>query len=386
MKRATLVLLVFIVMLFNVGCSLFPDGKVNEVEVGNKTKLEEVDGHIEGQLVDSVYVDADVIKNDGVNWKQITASGKDYSKEQADKDAEYFKFNSQIKETEAFDAGGTMRYLYNYEDGGYFSGDSYKMSYICNREYVQERQYSSIFAKNNGLHIDFETALPLKELDDFPLKEAIEQVRSLCEQVNISLAECEPVVYVVDAEHMNKVAEQNDIIGYYKQYNQTTGEMTKKKITWAKEDEVYYLVFPISMDGAPILVDGFGTSSVYSNGSSVRVAIGKKGIVTFQADRLYDVDSRQELEGEICSAAEALDVVAAAYQYSDSQACRVNQIQLVYVPIGKEGEGINENTEYTVRPYWACSMTIKVSGKEGVYTRDVVTVVDAVSGIIYKGK
>lgn len=391
MKRYIKVIFLFICICVISGCSLFPDGTMNQVEnngeEGKKTTLEEKDGHIDGQLLPNMKVDADVVTYEDIEWKQLKATGKKYSQEQADQDALVFRNKENIVESKSEDVGGYIRYEYSYDDGAYFCGDTYAMSYFRNKdEYVNsKRMYNRIFSSDSQITIDLKQVLPVEELEGVSKQTAIEEVRKICKKLNIDLSDIEPSVYVMDAEHMNQLIEQYTSLQYITDL--TTGN--KEKNVWTEEDEEYYMTFYMEMNGAPILKKGFSTDTLYAAQCEVTVVYGRDGIVKLNANRLYDFKSAQELEGTICSASEALDSVAATYQYNTTTDFDISKMQLMYVVIGKEGQLNGEKTEYTVRPYWACTMTYykpKTPGSEEKdYQRKIITLVDAVTKTVYKG-
>ena len=93
------------------------------------------------------------------------------------------------------------------------------------------------------------------------------------------------------------------------------------------------------------------------------------------------------MEGNICSSADALEVLASAYQYINGFTKMVlTEMKLVYVPIGINNAG---ERKYTIRPYWQCTMlqekTTQKDGKTEIYTTESVTLIDAVSKKVFKG-
>lgn len=393
MKRYVGVIFLFICICMISGCSLFPDGTMNQVEdngvEGNQTALKEKDGHIEGQLLNNMRVDADVVTYGDTEWKQLKATGKKYGQEQADQDALVFQNKENIVESKSEDVGGYIRYEYSYDDGAYFYGDTYTMSYFRNKDkYVNSKRmymYNRIFSSDSEITADLNQLFSVEELEGVSKQDAINEVRQICKKLNINLSDIEPSVYVMDTEHMNQLIEQYTSLQYV--MDLTTGN--KERNVWTEEDEEYYMTFYMEMNGVPILAKGFSTETLYAAQCEVTVVYGRDGIIKLNANRLYDFESAQDLEGTICSASEALDSVAATYQYNTDTDFDISQIQLMYVVIGKEGQLKADKTEYTVRPYWACTMVYhksKIPGSEEKdYHKKITTLVDAVTKTVYKG-
>lgn len=322
-----------------------------------------------------------VIPENGT-WRQYIATDRAYTKELTDKDAQLFAHGESIVETEQ--QPDQNRYVYS--DNSTFIDGRYRIMYCTKRnEEIGYKRYIS--GNKDGLWTDKESAFPLEELEDFSRSEAIEQVKDLCDGLGIELSDKAPEVYVMDAENMTNIMLKSDTLHYYRLNRRYgTEEENRREITWTKDDEVYYIVFEMNMEGSPLTDKGFSAGSKFAVGSTVTAAVGKNGIQYFQAEGLYDITESSHLEGRICSSSEAVKVMRSKCSYNDGFVTRsLSEMKLVYVPVGICDV---KNHEYVVRPYWKCTVsyikTKQVNGQAIEYTIEDVVLIDAVTKTVYK--
>jgi hypothetical protein len=368
------------------GCSLYPDGTINPVEEGTMQVAEESPGHIQGELNGSVAIDADIIIPENAEWKQYEATERTFTKEEFQKAEKLFAFDSNIKaEYDYTDKSGVYRC--EYDDDSSFTMNVGGIHYYT--QDAEKRNYNMYISGTKTM--SKESVFPVDELEDFSKEEAVNTVRMLCKELGVDLSEDEPEVYTMDAEHMTEIMMMSDNLHYYRTKDQWVNGEQGEEISWTKEDEVYYMIFSINLDGNKLTDRDITTDSYYGAGSTINAVIGKNGLklMSVGSGYLFDIVEASELDGNICSYEEALDVLASAYQYLDGYTeITLEKMELVYVPVGK-GEN-NVDRKYTVRPYWQCTMKMKGSstknGETTEYTDEVVSLIDAVSKTIYKGK
>lgn len=344
-----------------------------------KVSTEQV-SYMQAQLNEGVFTDM-VIPENGT-WKQYIATDREYTKERTDKDAELFLHGESIVEIEQ--QPDQNRYVYS--DNSVFIDGRYRIGYYTKRN--EEIGYNRYISGNKyGLWTDKESAFPLEELEDFSVSEAVEQVKDLCAGLGVELSDEAPEVYVMDAENMTNIMLKSDTLHYYRLNRRYgTKEENMREITWTKDDEVYYVVFEMNMEGSPLTDKGVDTGSKFAVGSTVTAAVGKNGIQYFQAEGLYDIKESSQLEGSICSSSDAMKAMKSKCLYNDGfAASTISEMKLVYVPVGTNNVPLHN---YVVRPYWKCTVsyikTKQVDGQTLEYTIEDVVLVDAVTKKVYK--
>lgn len=377
-QKIRMIALALTFLLGSTGVFLYPKKMTGSVQEDMTQVSEEQLYYMQTPLIES----SDTAFLENGNWKQYIAADRQYTKEQTEKDAELFAQGEHIVEVEE----QPDQYRYVYSDNSTFVDGRYRICYNTQQnEKIGYERY--INGNKQGLWTDKESAFPLEELEDFSYSEAIEQVQTLCSSLGVVLSEDVPEVYVMDVQHMTKLMLQSDTLHYDKTKKQYSKENQGEEITWTKDDEVYYMIFQINMQELPLTEKGFDMDSNFAAGSEVIAAVGRNGIQYFQAEGLYNIIKTEELEGSICSAAEAKEVMKSNCQYTDGFATRtVSEMKLVYVPMRMEGTSLNT---YTVRPCWECMITyvktMQRNGQTFAYTVEDVVLIDAVTKAVYKG-
>lgn len=381
-KMVSAIILIFMLCI-NTGCSLFPDGNINnEVEDNDGTVsiTENESKHIAGTLVGNVAIDADVKIPENVQWKQYKLIGRQISKEQADEHAKLFASGRDYSEPEFSDYDNIKRYNYKYNDGSHFTDGEDCILYNTDESMKMRYYWFAGYKRSKKMWSNKDEAFPQKSLSGCDLNETIAQVKELCKGLGIEISTEEPDVYVMDAESMNKMV---------KKYNIERGvdandEHALKE--WTTENEVYYLIFEMALNGTTMESASVETDSKRSHPHWVTAAVGRDGIKEFEAERVYGTETKQELEGALCSVDEAVKVVAAQLQYlTGSNEYSISDIELKYMGLAN-----SDWSEYYARPYWIFSaVSKKVYIKDGVKTEEFneqKLCVDAVKKTFYIGK
>lgn len=372
------------ILCMNTACSLFPDGNINnEVENDNRDVVITGDEskHIKGTLVGDVTIDADVKIPSDTEWKQYKMISRQISKEEADEHVKRFADNRDYKEqdTSKYDPS-IKRFYYEYDDGSVFvDGEDY-VSYRTDESMEMEYHRFVGYRRVDDAWTDKEEAFPQKSLSGCDLNAAIENVKDICRKLDIEINEDEPDVYVMDAVSMNKLVKKiND------KYGDKPGDEGALK-EWSEDDEVYYIIYEMALKGTNMEGASITTESKFTYDHWVTAAVGRDGIKEFEAMYLYDIESEQELEGDLCSVEEAMDVVAAQLQYLTGRSkYSISDIELKYMGL------LNDDlSDYYSRPYWVFTTSAKtVSYKDGEEVETVSSqklCVDAVKKTFYIGR
>lgn len=371
------------ILYMNTACSLFPDGNINDEVNDDNRDVAITEGeskHVEGTLVGDVTIDADVKIPSDAEWKQYNLIKRKISREKADENVKLFAAGREYAEPEFMDYDNIKRYYYWFDDGSLFIDGEDSVQYDKGDETEKNYHRFAGYRRDDGVWTDKEEAFPQKSLSGCDLNAAIEQVKDMCRKLNIEINEDEPDVYVMDAVSINKQV---------KKINENDGrkpgdERTLKE--WSEDDEVYYIIFEMMLNGIEMESGSIETESKRSHPRWVTAAIGRDGMRQFDAQRLYETENEQELEGSVCSLDEAMDVVAAQLQYLTGRSeYSISAIELKYMSLANR-----DWTEYYIRPYWVFTTVNKTTRyKDGVADEEVSTqklFVDAVKKTFYIGR
>ena len=145
-------------------------------------------------------------------------------------------------------------------------------------EYYDQSDVSHyIFLSSAGLYYDEPTIKQSDALDGFSEEDAIGRVRETAEKLGITNLG-EPSVFAMTAEDANAYFE-------YQHQLRELGDYTEDYdvVPWTKDDEAYYLTFPLVYEGIPISttdvwVDGY----YYQTGAFVKAIVTKDEIVCLE--------------------------------------------------------------------------------------------------------
>lgn len=372
---------VFLTMVLT-GCSIFPNGAINNADV-TKEIITEIPAqnsqYVQTKLNNYIKVDSDVYTFDETGGKQFKTCYRMADEETANKRAALFAQGNDIVNAEKNEVG---TYIYTYSNGSRFA-DNAHCSYFTQDS--EKRHYHLLVSGNNG---NPKENFPLKELEDFPLDQAVKQVRQLCEDMEIELSANEPQVFALDVKNVTKRIEQEKTLGYYlsdeKRLRTNDVETYGEKIIWNQEDEVYYMIFQLAVDGYTFPLEHIDTNSYYSNDHKLEVVVGRNEIKMFSLSVEYGDKEWKDLKGEICSSSDALHVIASSYPYSYALSeDAISNVELVYIPVSEHNK-----QNFLAKPYWQFTVEYdKEVSKNGVTYNDKVTmflVVDAVNKTLYK--
>ena len=123
------------------------------------------------------------------------------------------------------------------------------------------------------------------ELDGFSKEEAVQLVRDAAEKLGITNLG-EPSVFAMTAEDANAYYDHLDAIHAHSEpHDESKGDCYHTR--WTKDDEAYFVTFPLTFDGTPISaysVDQKQYNWGRFDGSCVMAAVTKDGIVSFDAN------------------------------------------------------------------------------------------------------
>lgn len=378
------------------GCSVFPDGTIQDMVEDSSLNYDS--GRITGELNDAISVD--ISDNDNSDTEALyynielkaRSANKDIADANAKKAAEFAGTS-----IDGYIDANPERYSYALANGAEYRDGDYIM---YSTEEVTKRNYNIYVQRANGS--DGHTDFPLKELSEFTLDEAKAKVEEIAGLYSEFTLDSEPYdVYAIDAEHAS--AYQNTSGKKYLQYDTSSlsGTMHEdddeyieencEKITWSREDEVYYMVYGITLKGMPLNIKTVGNGSYYAKEHYALFIISKNEVKKFFIMGLYDEVSEHAISDNICDRTEALNAFASKYQYTSMlNESVVYNVSLVYVPLTKSDGTEIKDKIYNAQPYWMIETKSERShekdGKEYIDTVKKAYLCDACTKQIFIGK
>lgn len=357
------ILLVIVLCFMMTGCSLFPDGSISgseekEVQVNEDNNIK----HINTTISSKVSVDADIPDYSGISLKEFKAQYKDWTEQQMTAVSDIFCNNREVKD---YNDNNSERRLYTYNDDSKLIIGTGLISFYTGK--VGERNYNIYIGNVTKQENDAKEAFPQEELENLPKEKVIDEVRKVCDNLEIKLSEDEPVCYAFDSESATKV-----MMNYEDKlrYNKTKDGQIINEITWNYEDEVYYMEFDVELEGIPLSRYSFNDNSKASFDTKLTVVYGRNGFEKFEVYSLYDI---VETDDDI-KLADIDDIVKqlSAYLMYNNQLDEqvINDIKLVYLPTKLSGSS-NKGKPLTISPFWVCTVTKSLyAEKDGISSTD----------------
>lgn len=357
------ILLVIVLCFMMTGCSLFPDGSISgseekEVQVNEDNNIK----HLNTTISSKVSVDADIPDYSGISLKEFKAQYKDWTEQQMTAVSDIFCNNREVKD---YNDNNSERRLYTYNDDSKLIIGTGLISFYTGK--VGERNYNIYIGNVTKQENDAKEAFPQEELENLPKEKVIDEVRKVCDNLEIKLSEDEPVCYAFDSESATKV-----MMNYEDKlrYNKTKDGQIINEITWNYEDEVYYMEFDVELEGIPLSRYSFNDNSKASFDTKLTVVYGRNGIEKFEVYSLYDI---VETDDDI-KLADIDDIVKqlSAYLMYNNQLDEqvINDIKLVYLPTKLTGSS-NKGKPLTISPFWVCTVTKSLyAEKDGISSTD----------------
>ncbi len=357
------ILLVIVLCFMMTGCSLFPDGSISgseekEVQVNEDNNIK----HINTTISSKVSVDTDIPDYSGISLKEFKAQYKDWTEQQMTAVSDIFCNNREVKD---YNDNNSERRLYTYNDDSKLIIGTGLISFYTGK--VGERNYNIYIGNVTKQENDAKEAFPQEELENLPKEKVIDEVRKVCDNLEIKLSEDEPVCYAFDSESATKV-----MMNYEDKlrYNKTKDGQIINEITWNYEDEVYYMEFDVELEGIPLSRYSFNDNSKASFDTKLTVVYGRNGIEKFEVYSLYDI---VETDDDI-KLADIDDIVKqlSAYLMYNNQLDEqvINDIKLVYLPTKLSGSS-NKGKPLTISPFWVCTVTKSLyAEKDGISSTD----------------
>ncbi|MBC8059813.1 MAG: hypothetical protein H7Y18_04025 [Clostridiaceae bacterium] len=375
-ERMFLVILVFI--FFCSGCTTEEKAQTQENTKNNPVPTMVSDTANTGKdtktykatLADNLIVDATVDVSDVKDIPTLQVTGKVFDKNEL---LNTFLGSKDIKEKKE---GGQSTYIVSnksltiHAEPGRFNfitplGD-YVKSIIDSRDEVSK----------------FKSA----ELDFVAKSKATEQVTALIKTLDIT-SHTSPEIYALD---YNTLQQEQDGLMKDKNYKYFVDlGKTRIKEKWTKDDECYYMVFRIDMNGIPCSNTNFTMQSLDAmiSGSELGVIISKDGIESFNINGvIYEQKNSKVKTSGLISMEQALESLKKKYSNVIlKEEAIITGISMVYLPvITKLGtvseEGVSSNREIEMVPCWYFNIKQKYTKAGKVNTIDIVVHINAIDG------
>ena len=181
------------------------------------------------------------------------------------------------------------------------------------------------------------------ELEGFSKEDAIQRAREAAEKLGITNIG-EPSVFAITAESANAHYR------YEKRLHELSENMGDYEyVPWTKDDEAYYLTFPLVYEGIPVETSGVAVKGYSFDGSFVKVIVTKDEIVDLDCWGIttpeYEIGEPVKIN---FSAEDILNKVASeppknvVFDKMEYYNC-----ELVYAPVDKP-----DNNEWVFAPVW----------------------------------
>ncbi len=369
-------------------CSLYPKGRINNVEGKAEVQIDSEAQNATGVLNESMAVDAIVSVPSGVTWNAYTVKGREFTEEEAKRIAEYFSNGNNVIDYETRqDHNGAMVYVIKFDNNSHVGIRSDGSMTFTTQEQQDRRFELYTLGGTNGLvRPDYKELYPLDELESYSKEEALKEVEELCQLMNIKVSETDQTIVALDKINAEKVRqESSDIMIKGKIEVDQDKPYVEEEIPWTEENEVYYMQFLIDFEGAPCVSVNRNGDDRGTKQSSLTVIIGKQGFVSVRLSA-YELVEQYENDIQICDMSKALEALAADYHYAEGigQNNRVDSIELRYAVVYD-----NDKHSDCLRPCWIfriinTSKKIK-EGKEYISNSIKMVYVDAQTGKTYAG-
>ncbi len=369
-------------------CSLYPEGRIDNIEGKAEVKVDSETKNAMGVLNESMIVDAKISVPSDVTWNAYTVKGREFTEEEANRIANYLSNDSDIIDYEVRqDHNGAMVYGIDFDNNSHVSIRSDgSMSFTTQEKQDRRFELYTLGGTNGLVRPDYKELYPLDELESYSKEEALKEVEELCQLMNIKVSETDQTIVALDKINAEKVRqESSDIMIKGKIEVDQDKPYVEEEIPWTEENEVYYMQFLIDFEGAPCVSVNRNGDDRGTKQSSLTVIIGKQGFVSVRLSA-YELVEQYENDIQICDMSKALEALAADYHYAEGigQNNRVDSIELRYAVVYD-----NDKHSDCLRPCWIfriinTSKKIK-EGKEYISNSIKMVYVDAQTGKTYAG-
>ncbi len=369
-------------------CSLYPEGRIDNIEGKAEVKVDSETKNAMGVLNESMIVDAKISVPSDVTWNAYTVKGREFTEEEANRIANYLSNDSDIIDYEVRqDHNGAMVYGIDFDNNSHVGIRSDgSMSFTTQEKQDRRFELYTLGGTNGLVRPDYKELYPLDELESYSKEEALKEVEELCQLMNIKVSETDQTIVALDKINAEKVRqESSDIMIKGKIEVDQDKPYVEEEIPWTEENEVYYMQFLIDFEGAPCVSVNRNGDDRGTKQSSLTVIIGKQGFVSVRLSA-YELVEQYENDIQICDMSKALEALAADYHYAEGigQNNRVDSIELRYAVVYD-----NDKHSDCLRPCWIfriinTSKKIK-EGKEYISNSIKMVYVDAQTGKTYAG-
>ena len=369
-------------------CSLYPEGRIDNIEGKAEVKVDSETKNAMGVLNESMIVDAKISVPSDVTWNAYTVKGREFTEEEANRIANYLSNDSDIIDYEVRqDHNGAMVYGIDFDNNSHVGIRSDgSMSFTTQEKQDRRFELYTLGGTNGLVRPDYKELYPLDELESYSKEEALKEVEELCQLMNIKVSETDQTIVALDKINAEKVRqESSDIMIKGKIEVDQDKPYVEEEIPWTEENEVYYMQFLIDFEGAPCVSVNRNGDDRGTKQSSLTVIIGKQGFVSVRLSA-YELVEQYENDIQICDMTKALEALAADYHYAEGigQNNRVDSIELRYAVVYD-----NDKHSDCLRPCWIfriinTSKKIK-EGKEYISNSIKMVYVDAQTGKTYAG-
>ncbi len=320
------------------GC--YPDGKI-PVDADKETvvnHLEDIDknaSHIECELADGLYVNAELNIVQDAEWKDNHVLLRNWDTASV---RNVFSNGRKITETK------TMPNIHNdklddqyiyWDDGSTLIMRQGNLEYYTeiesNYSYLGYLYGTMPYLTEETIEKFPETGIPGVDKED-----AIEQIKGILQNIGVEVSD--PNVYSLTYEKLEKNTD----------YSQTdpNGNAPHK---WSEEDAAYAIAFKGTLDSLPITEVGYRSGP--AAGERIVGIFGKQGLIAFQALNIYEEEEKNQLSEEVLDVQTILENIQNKFRnILITDKIEIEKISLEYVPVL---EDVNSGA-YKLKPMFVC--------------------------------
>lgn len=350
---------------------------LDELKTGTPDQIE---SHITADVSESLTIDADISGIDGLNA---------YELENIKMERHLFKSNKEeilqlvleempiVNPTEPAERQ-TDYYLENGEEEISLGVDSEEeVGFVQVRDSYMVGTTEEYWQLYEGLNaFDVYTYKGYRELSDPALAGHFGELESDRDLEFLSLEEAEQ--YLV--EFLKKTGVEMDcnikIFSASEEVLQKIAEEEEADLSFQKENEAYWILFPQSYKGVPFIsatVPASVSNSSYGVHQDNYLLLTEKGILDFGVRNVFDIDGTESPQ-PIISVGEVLEKVVQRHEQTAKENVkeRVVEVELCYLPVWDGGTSMS----FTAKPVWYVRSVVIEDNWEGVSE----TIYDAVTG------
>jgi len=355
--KKTIKAISFLVLLTTLLCSCFPSGDLDNNSNDYESVTEKAEGienfSLNIDLPKESHTELPTLYAELKEWEPLVLHNAFFNNE--DIITEQLEYNGNCFPEEKRYVDITPNNMLGYEHGCirntiYFDG-------IKDKE-VSRKFVCSFATENSYKFSDYNL-----DLTSFSVDEALLRADELLSRLGITNVGA-PTVFTIT-----------------KEYAAYAADISINELDWQIEDEVYYIVYPISYNDVNLCqydINILGEEYYSQTGSYISIIMSCDKIIDFNCSLYSDVFDISETTDEIISAEDAANILVNYYSKIDNlDKKEFNSVTLVYVPTGLNNIG------FIYEPAWLFEGVKTVTINDEEFESKTMELIYAKTGIRY---